>query len=242
MTDQNHSAERARRTALRSLAALGTLPLSARLARAAQPIHADASTVACVLVPAMTEGPFFVDAALERSDLRTDTANPGVRQAVPLDLTIRAVNVREGCGPLPGMQIDIWHTDALGRYSGIEDQRGENFCRAHQSTDAAGATLFRTVYPGWYPGRTIHIHVKARRFDARRRRTYEFTTQIFFPEALNDAVMALPPYDSRGPRTTRNARDGIYGDATRLITQAAMRSDGTRAITAAITLGLDLRA
>ncbi|MEO5698903.1 MAG: twin-arginine translocation pathway signal protein, partial [Casimicrobiaceae bacterium] len=197
---------------------------------------------ACVLAPAMTEGPFFVDAGLERADLTAGASTPGVRSALPLALAIRLVDVRNGCRPVPGFQVDLWHTDALGRYSGVQGVQGQTFCRGFLRTDADGSVAFRTVYPGWYPGRTIHIHVKARRHDRSRQATYAFTTQIFFDEALNDAVMALPVYDSRGPRTTLNARDGIYGDATRLITRAALRRDGTPTANAAITLGLDLPA
>jgi protocatechuate 3,4-dioxygenase beta subunit len=194
-----------------------------------------------VLVPAMTEGPFFVDTALHRADLTGDPS-PGVRQGYPLDLALRVVDVRDRCRPLRGMQVDIWHTDALGRYSGVQGERGETYCRGYQVSDADGRVAFRTVYPGWYPGRTIHIHVKARRYDGTRRKTYEFTTQIFFDDAVNDAIMSTAPYDRRGPRSTRNDRDGIYGDATRLIVATTMRRDGTRGVTGAITLGLDVPA
>lgn len=226
-----------RRRAMRSLAALGAWPL-ARVAAAAstEPRGAGAQ---CVLSPAMTEGPFFVDKALERADLVTGTGNPAVRDALPLELTIRLVDAAGACAPLPGMHVDIWHTDALGRYSAVQGEGGEPFCRAYQVTDADGAVTFRTVYPGWYPGRTIHVHVKARRFSRDQRATREFTTQIFFAETLNDAVMRLAPYDRRGGRRTRNAEDGIFGDATRLIAATRMDNAPARRVHAVAVLGLD---
>lgn len=228
----------ARRRALRALGAMGALCCAAPVARGATPRDAPA----CVLAPRMTEGPFFVDAGLERADLTAGASHAGVQAALPLDLAIRLVDVRNGCRPVPGIQVDVWHTDALGRYSGVQGEQGETYCRGFLRTDPAGGVAFRTIYPGWYPGRTIHIHVKARRYDARREITHAFTTQIFFDDAVNDAVMALPVYDRRGPRTTRNARDGIYGDATRLVARAALRREGAPAASAAITLGLDLPA
>lgn len=227
-----------RRRAVRYLASLGAWPL-ARVAAAAAVGDARAAMPQCVLSPAMTEGPFFLDKALERADLVSGTANPAVRDAVPLELTIRLLDARRACAPVTGWHVDIWHTDALGRYSGVQGQGGEPFCRGYQITDAGGAVVFRTVYPGWYPGRTIHVHVKARRFSGGVGATREFTTQIFFDEALNDAVMALPPYDRRGTRRTRNADDGIFAEATRLIAAATMDSGPARRVRALAVLGLE---
>ena len=228
----------ARRAVLGTIAGMGALRLTATFAAAT----AGSSTPAavCVLTPAMTEGPFFVDERLDRSDLVGDSADPAVRNGYPLELALRVVGVREGCQPLPGMQVDVWHTDAMGRYSDVEDQRGKNFCRGYQRTDAQGSVRFRTIYPGWYPGRTIHIHVKVRGPREGSARALEFTTQIFFDEATNDAVMAMPPYDSRGPRTTRNARDGLYRNATSLLARTEPLPRGARGLAAAFTLGLDL--
>ena len=200
-----------------------------------------APEAACVLSPAMTEGPFFVDEKLERSDLATDAASePGLRGALPLLLTLTLIDARRQCAPVSGLHVDVWHTDALGNYSDVQGHRGRTFCRGYQVTDGAGRVSFTTVYPGWYPGRTIHIHVKARRFDATRRVTGEYTTQVFFDERTNDVVMAMPPYNRRGRRTTTNARDGIYGSATSLIASTSSRPDNAPGLTSAITLGLDI--
>jgi protocatechuate 3,4-dioxygenase beta subunit len=224
---------RIRRKVLRSLSLvpLSGLALPPSITHAAQ---------TCVLSPEMTEGPFFVDERLERADLVADAADePGMRGALPLLLTLAFVDARRACAPMTGLQVDVWHTDALGNYSDVQGQRGRTFCRGYQVTDAAGRVSFRTVYPGWYPGRTIHIHVKARRFDANRRVTRDYTTQVYFDEQTNDTVMALPPYNRRGRRTTSNARDGIYANASSLIVSTAPRADNAPGLAGTITVGLD---
>lgn len=222
-----------RRRALRSFATLpvGLMLANARAGENAAPV--------CVLSPEMTEGPFFVDERLQRSDLVGTDASAGLRDALPLALTIRLVNVRAGCAPVQGMHVDVWHTDALGNYSDVQDQRGRTFCRGYQITDANGRVAFNTIYPGWYPGRAIHIHLKARRFDANGQPASDFTSQLFFDEATNDAVMAMAPYNRRSGRRTTNARDGIYGSATSLIVKTSARHDA-RGLAGSITLGLDL--
>lgn len=236
MTTGPALSERTRRRTLGMLAGLGAWPVVTGAASAGASLP---DRPVCVLAPAMTEGPFFVDARLDRADLTGGSPDPAVRDALPLRLEIVFVDVRAACAPMPGLQVDVWHTDAMGRYSGVLDQRGTTWCRGHQTTAADGRVAFRTIYPGWYPGRTIHIHVKARRYDAARRVTLEFTTQIFFDDVLNDAVMARMPYAARRPRSTRNAGDGIYGDATRLLARAALDGRDAPAAQAGIVLGLD---
>lgn len=222
-----------RRRVLRTLTAL---PAGALLARAANGADS-AQRPSCVLSPEMTEGPFFVDERLQRSNLIGPNAGPGLADAYPLMLVMTLVNVRERCAPMPGVQVDVWHTDANGNYSDVQGQRGQTFCRGYQITDGMGRVAFNTVYPGWYPGRAIHIHVKARKLDATRNTSSEFTTQVFFDEATNDAVMAMRPYNRRGNRRTTNARDGIYGDAMSLVLSTQQRVDGP-GLRGSITLGL----
>jgi protocatechuate 3,4-dioxygenase beta subunit len=149
---------------------------------------------ACVLSPAMTEGPFFVDEDLNRSDITAGAAG------VPLLLEVSVAGARRGCAPLAGVRVDIWHANAHGEYSDVGATRGQKFLRGYQVTDASGKVTFRTIYPGWYPGRAVHIHVK----------TPAFTSQLFFDEAATERVIAVPPYNTRGTRFTRNARDGIF--------------------------------
>ncbi|MDN0074118.1 intradiol ring-cleavage dioxygenase [Crenobacter sp. SG2303] len=168
------------------------------------------SVPACVLTPAQTEGPYFVDERLERADLRSDPATGRVAAGVPLQLTLQVSRLAGGgCHPLVGAQVDLWHCDADGVYSDANDPgfntRGTRFLRGFQRSGADGRVRFLTIYPGWYDGRTVHIH-----FKIRPREGGEFTSQLYFDDALTDRVHALAPYVRRGQRTMRNADDGIF--------------------------------
>ncbi|MCC6830541.1 MAG: intradiol ring-cleavage dioxygenase [Thermoleophilia bacterium] len=172
---------------------------------------ADAA-VACVLTPEKTEGPYFVDERLLRGDIRTDPSDGSVSGGVPLRLRLVVLATDAGCAPVVGALVDVWHADAAGRYSdeAANGTVGRRFLRGYQVTDADGAVEFTTVYPGWYRGRTVHIHFKVRTLDGSTV-TSAFTSQIFFEEAVTDAVMARSPYATRGTPDTRNADDGIHG-------------------------------
>ncbi len=163
----------------------------------------EAGTPNCTLYPEQVEGPYFVDGGLLRQDI-TD-GKPGT----PLTLVLQVVRAG-ACTPMPNVAVDVWHCDALGVYSGFPgqlgglDTRGQAFLRGSQMTDTSGQVTFTTIYPGWYPGRTTHIHFKVRPTS----RTAA-TSQLYFPEPLNDAVYAQnSPYNSRGAKDTTNTRDG----------------------------------
>jgi protocatechuate 3,4-dioxygenase beta subunit len=220
------------------LLGLGTHPSEAATARAA-------SDTSCVLSPVMTEGPFFVDERLNRSDLVSGSSKPAVVQGLPLTLDIQLRKVTAaGCLPVAGLQVDIWHCDAVGEYSdvaagmGQSGSKGQAFLRGYQVSDANGRAKFTTIYPGWYPGRAIHIHVKARAFDGAGNTTYDFTTQLFFDDAVSDAVMSTAPYNARGSRRTRNANEAIYANQSSALLQLDRPADGGRGYVATIALGL----
>jgi protocatechuate 3,4-dioxygenase beta subunit len=171
------------------------------------------STVSCVVSPEMTEGPYFVDEMFNRSDIRSDPDTGAVRQGVPLELVIGVQQVNgSSCTPLAGALVDVWHCDAEGLYSDVEQNGtvGEKFLRGYQLTDEDGQARFTTIYPGWYTGRAVHIHIKVRT-DPDAQQGYEFTSQLFFDEAVTEQVYEQPPYDERGPADTSNAADMIYG-------------------------------
>lgn len=176
---------------------------------------------ACVVRPEQTEGPYFVDTQLNRSDIRSEPSDGTVRPGALLALTFVVARVGDTCAPLPGAVVDIWHCDAAGVYSGVNDfnfgsTTGQQFLRGYQVTDERGVATFTTIYPGWYSGRTVHIHFKIRAADGGR--NYEFTSQLYFDDALTDQVHTLEPYRSRGVRNTRNDNDGIFGRGGELLT------------------------
>lgn len=176
----------------------------------------------CVVVPASTEGPYFVDEMLNRTDIRLDPSDNSIRDGALFNLTFRVSNVSgKACSPLKGAQVDIWHTDAQGVYSGVRDRSfttvGKKFLRGYQLTDEQGQAQFTTIYPGFYDGRTVHIHFKIR-FATAAGANYEFTSQLFFDDTFTDEVYKQAPYASRGNRTRRNANDNFFGGSEGLLT------------------------
>ncbi len=186
---------------------------------------------ACIVRPEQMEGPYFVDERLHRSDIRSDPASGQIKQGTPLTLTFQVMRLNAGnCGPLPGAQVDIWHCDATGVYSDVQDPwfntTGQKFLRGHQITDMRGGARFVTIYPGWYPGRTVHLHFKIRT-NPSASRSFDFTSQLYFDDTITDRVLSAPPYAARGPRTTRNRQDWIFrrgGD--RLMLAPTIELDG----------------
>ena len=188
-----------------------------------------AGAAACVATPEQTEGPFFVDTRLERSDVRSDPAGGSTRAGTPLtlDLTVSRIGAG-GCAPLAGAIVDIWHCDADGVYSGTRGS--ERFLRGYQISDADGRVRFVTIYPGWYSGRAVHIHFKVRS-GAR-----ELTSQLYFDDAFSDRVFANAPYAARGRPDVRNARDFVFRQGGRELMLAPVARDGGLAATYAIAL------
>ena len=169
----------------------------------------------CVVQPEQTEGPYFVDKMLNRVDIRQDPSNGAVSGGVPLSVAFTVSQVAAGgaCVPVSGAQVDLWQCDAAGIYSGVKDANfntvGRHFLRGHQLTDAAGKASFVTIYPGWYPGRAVHLHFKVRTTPSAAR-GYEFTSQLYFDEGMTDRVFAREPYSARTAQRRRNEEDRIF--------------------------------
>ena len=221
----------ARRRALALLGASGAALLAARHGAAAAAVP---SLPACVVRPRQTEGPFFVDGDLERSDLRIDPRTGAVKPGTPLRLAFRVSRVgASACAPLAGAQVHVWHCDAAGDYSSVRDRRapnaGEAFLRGFQTTDAAGTVRFLTVYPGCYRGRAVHVHFKIRAVDAAR--GIEFTSQLYFDDALSEHVYAAAPYASQGRQRLANGDDFLFRDGGKqLLLDATPESAGYVAV------------
>lgn len=166
----------------------------------------------------MTEGPFFVDEKLNRSDLTADTQRPAVIQAAPLALTIAVYKLEaDTYTPMPDVQVDVWHCDALGFYSdedhpmNHEDTSGQTWLRGFQRSDADGLVHFQTIVPGWYRGRTPHIHFKVRLTPAEGEAQKEFTSQLFFNHDELAPIYGQGVYAPHGQPDQTNATDNVYG-------------------------------
>lgn len=211
---------------LGSAALVAGLSLPARLARADDPTLS------------ATEGPFWTDDRLLRSDIRTDPANNNALQpGLPLRLSVSVSRLISGVPtPLPNAWVDLWHANGAGTYSNVTggagnpNTFGQKWLRGYQITDAHGMTRFTTIYPGWYIGRAVHIHCRIRRWDGTNLLT-NFTTQFFFAETTNSAVFTrlASTYNHSGSRTL-NSTDGIYASTGGAVALLRLADDGTHAI------------
>jgi protocatechuate 3,4-dioxygenase beta subunit len=168
--------------------------------------------------PQQTQGPYFVDGVPNRSDIRSDTSDGSVQEGIPLHLIINVYNVDENddfCTPLKGAQVDVWQANSQGVYSG-EPQAGtggKNFLRGYQVTNDNGTVRFTTIYPGWYEGRAIHIHDKVRTFEGLEN-PFEWTSQLYLNNSINEQVHQQPPYSKHGPVELTNEEDMIFRGAS----------------------------
>ena len=230
-----------RRKMLTLLGATGMNMLAGCSSRGSGGKEANGKILSCVVTPQQTEGPYFVDERLHRSDVRSDPSEGSVKDGLPLALEIRvsAVNPssKGDCKPLAGAIVDIWHCDAQGVYSDVMDSGfntiGKKFLRGYQVTDKNGSVRFISIYPGWYPGRTVHIHFKVRT-DSKYMRAYEFTSQFYFDDSITDLVYAQhQPYARSGsylPRT-RNEDDSIFRKGGDQLMLKLVETDGGYAAT-----------
>ena len=188
------------------------------------------SLPSCVVVPELTEGPYYVNENLDRSDIRIDTSDGSVSEGavLTLDWVVSQVD-GNACIPLEGVLVDVWHCDALGNYSDVGNEQGHDYLRGYQKTDASGKARIVTIYPGWYQGRAVHIHFKIRT-DAAAASGLEFTSQLFFDDALSAQVYASGLYASKGTPDQPNASDGIYQQSQGMtLLDVAADGDGYKA-------------
>ena len=235
MAEPHHDEDRAitRRSSLVKLGGLvvaalgagGVAKVSESDAAGEGPAGVASGAVTCVLTPEQTEGPYYIDGEKVRRNITEGKAG------TPLTLRLKVVNAST-CKPIRGALVDIWHADAVGVYSGFgEGAASRTFMRGIQRTNAEGLAIFQSVYPGWYTGRTVHIHVKVHLGGS-----VVHTGQLYFPDAVTDAVYRRAPYASRSGRTTRNASDSIFrnGGSKSLL---ALRKP-TSGYVGAITMGV----
>ena len=191
----------------------GVTWLSLKASEAAAVIAAKLPAIenaSCVLTPELTEGPYWIDTNLRRRNIIAG------RPGLPLELRLTVANATT-CSPIKGADVEIWHCDAGGNYSGVSGGGGggtasptdsTRYLRGHQIANARGVVIFRTIYPGFYPGRTAHIHIKVHHSGK------VHTGQLFFSDAVSDVVYGKSPYNNaQGTRDVRNSDDNIYLDA-----------------------------
>jgi protocatechuate 3,4-dioxygenase beta subunit len=206
---------------------------------------ASSTNKTCILTPSLieqegspqqTEGPYFVAGAPNRTNITSDPSDGTVQQGIPLKLVIHVYNINNNvnninsntttdasnntnassCIPFKGAQVDIWHANPQGLYSGISQigTEGKMYLRGYQTTDNNGTVKFETIYPGWYQGRAIHIHVMVRAFDdgagGGSNETFHWTSQMYLNNSNNQQVHAQLPYSKHGPPPMTNEQDGIY--------------------------------
>uniref|UniRef100_T1KSX3 Intradiol ring-cleavage dioxygenases domain-containing protein n=2 Tax=Tetranychus urticae TaxID=32264 RepID=T1KSX3_TETUR len=205
----------------------------------------------CSITPMSTEGPYYLKDVLERRDI-TD-GKPGI----PLNLTINVMDAMNQCKTLSGLRVDIWHCDALGVYSGVGSigfasrrfGRGkrqvmtsispvDRFLRGYQITDAQGQVNFKTIVPGWYPGRPIHIHFEVYSPSGK----LVHVGQLYFEEPLSATLDNIEPYSRNPSKRVPNEIDRIYRDTDGFKTVLFLLGKPTEGMTSKCGIGLDLSA
>jgi protocatechuate 3,4-dioxygenase beta subunit len=194
---------------------------------------ADAAAPSCTLTPEVTEGPYYLDLHRVRRDV---TAG---KHGLRLDLRIKVVDAST-CKLRENAAVEVWHCDAGGTYSGFsqEGTAGKTYLRGTQLTDAKGVAQFRTIYPGWYEGRAIHIHMKVHVGGH-----VVHTGQLFFNDSVSDRVVRLSPYGSHHGSRVRNKQDQIYrqaGGSGALLRLRRLKASAFRkGLIGTITVGID---
>jgi len=179
----------------------GTATVEPRTEAVSELVRKLDASAGCSPAVEQAEGPYYFDADAIRSDIREG------RDGTELVLALRVREAGE-CTPIENAVVDIWHCDAGGVYSGFEAGEAERFLRGAQVTNEQGIARFTTIYPGWYQGRTVHVHAKVH-LDNRT----VLTTQLYFDDAVSDRVLAGDAYAARGERAQRNDSDGIFDDS-----------------------------
>ena len=226
MDDRRLTRARVLRLAGLAAAGLGTAGWPSVSDASGGPAAVESGAISCVLTPEQTEGPYYI--VNERVRRNITEGRPGT----PLLLHLAVVDAST-CKPIKGAAVDVWHADALGNYSGFGSGSGSRtFMRGIQKTDASGIARLQTVYPGWYQGRTVHVHVKVH-----VRGNVVHTGQLYFSDSLTDAVFRKSPYSKRPRLTTRNANDSVFVNGGRKSLLSVRRRSGSGYI-ASITMGV----
>ncbi|MGW3285535.1 intradiol ring-cleavage dioxygenase [Streptomyces sp. NPDC001002] len=206
-----------------------------------------AAAAVCTLTKEMTEGPYYLDGQYVRADVSEGKAG------IPLKLALTVVD-DDTCATIPNALVEIWHCDALGEYSGFVGNNGHTepddgtFLRGGVLTNSAGLASITTIYPGWYRGRCVHIHVKVHTGvtltadGSFTGGTELHTGQLFIDESITTKVAVISPYSTNTVTRTTLAQDSIYDDggaASGLMTLTALGSSTAAGYSGTLTLGVE---
>jgi protocatechuate 3,4-dioxygenase beta subunit len=253
-----------RRQAMRTVGAAGAAYVFAPALTVLGERTAIAAGSCAKLTPELTEGPYWVNTMLRRADVRANSKGGGRQAGVPVDLYINVVDSTDDCRPLNGVAVDIWHANAHGLYSDESSQAagggtsgaagdtiGDDWLRGYQVTGrdhglrhkaVHGQVSFKTIWPGWYTGRAIHIHVRVRKLSTSGATIAGYTTQIFFSGRDNDHVLTgAAPYNARSPQTdpTTDENDTVLGSAERTTNIVAVRGSIAKGFSTTFNIALD---
>ncbi len=206
------------------------------------------STGTCTVTPEGEIGPYFTDdsaTAYDRSNILSNLDGSDTQTGIPLTLHIYVYDAENTCAAMQGVQVDIWHCNAPGVYSNeaVENTTGQSWLRGYQLTDATGLVTFTTIVPGWYSGRTTHIHLRLRSKYSEASSTSDGTntTQLFFPQAtINTINSSVAPYSSHGTNPTTNAGDRVYASQTKGEMELTLSGNVTNGYTATAAIHLPI--
>ncbi|MFF0734581.1 intradiol ring-cleavage dioxygenase [Streptomyces chartreusis] len=219
---------------------------------------ASESSGCMTLMSSVTEGPYYLDGALVRKDITEG------KSGVPLTLRLTVVDATDGCTPVKGAAVEIWHCDAWGYYSGYttanpggsapaESEDGstaddDTYLRGYQIANANGVVKFETIFPGWYTPRTCHIHLKVHTGGQKEDGTYEggkvnYTGQLFFDDTIAEEIFTLEPYAKHSGSYTTLDDDMVYdggGASSGLLTlEAVHKKDPSKGYKGFLTVAVD---
>jgi protocatechuate 3,4-dioxygenase beta subunit len=237
-------------TASSSAAATATATSSAAASATASASASASTSSTCVVTPEGEIGPYFTDdsaSGYNRSNILSNLDGSDTQSGIPLTLTVIIRDSENSCALLSGAQVDIWHCNAAGLYSNesSESTTGLSWLRGYQITGSTGTVSFTTIMPGWYSGRTTHIHLRVRSSYSEASSTTDGTntTQLFFPQTLIDTIdTTIAAYDSRGINTTANASDHVYTPETQGATLPSLSGSTSAGYTATFTVDLPITA
>ncbi len=224
----------------------GTTPAVAAATAAAS--SGAAST--CVKTDEGEIGPYFTDDSLSgynRSNITTNIDGTSAQGGIPLTLNVSVYDAQNNCAAVAGSQVDIWHCNASGVYSNesVESTVGQTWLRGYQVTNAAGLVTFVTIVPGWYQGRTTHVHLRVRSSYSEASSTSDGTntTQLFFPQAMIDSInTSVAPYSAHGTNPTTNAIDHVDSTEMHATSEVTLAGSYTAGFTATFSIFLPITA